>query len=186
MAQFFEWFYSSCPSPSGWRVGSLLLLSLLLSGCEVESKGDAGPLSLPPKEKVRVLARKIEDPANTFHWKWSVIGERNWTEAHVTDTPEVSVVLDKASPLSEPMKRKGCNIWEVDVTAKSAEGGIAWKARIHGSDGTTVEKEGIISGETNPREAVRVLQEKDIVAKLPAQLTLARIGERTVTFRIAR
>ncbi len=199
IVRFNGWFYrpstSDAPIPRkqqplhGFFSYCLLPLTcclLLISGCEVESHGDPGGLSIPPKEQVRVIARKIDDPANTVHWKWSVIGERNWTEARVTDTPELSVVLDKTSPLSDPMKRQGCNIWEVDLTTNRTGEGIAWKARIHGSDGMTAEKEGVISGVQNPNEAVHILQEKDTLTKLPAQLSLARIGEQAVVFRIAR
>jgi hypothetical protein len=140
---------------------------------------------MPPAGSVRIVSRSVPDKPGVLHRKWSLIGERNWSEANATDTV---IRLARPSPLNDPEKKSGCNIWECDliISPKSTDANtLTWTARIHGSDGTT--KEG--NGETtvsNGMDAVRVELDRDAVLRLPADAVLARIGDKTITLSVAR
>jgi hypothetical protein len=169
------------------RTGLSALCVVLLAavGCTREPGGTQGALSVPPSGSVRVLSRTIPPPGGGIHHKWSLIGERNWSEATATGT---ELRLGQPSPLNDPAKKSGCNIWECDLTVTPKSGDpntLVWKTRIHGSDGTTAESggENAVSGGL---DAVRIELGKDSVQRLPASLTLARIGDRTVTLSVTK
>ncbi|GAB4463528.1 MAG: hypothetical protein OHK0029_32340 [Armatimonadaceae bacterium] len=157
---------------------------VLATGCRSASSStsSANRLSIPPRDHVRLLVREVPDPAAEKHWKWSVIGERNWTVAEVdTQNPEQVVVrLKETFPINRTDKKSGCNIWECDLTVK--EGQINY--RIHGIDGTTATADAPVSGEKP--EILRVAQTKDATVRLPAEVTLAEVVGKKVVFQIAK
>jgi hypothetical protein len=173
-------------------VAASLLLAGLVSGCEVEGKADAGRLSVPSQGKARIVATKISDTPEKVHWKWSLIGERNWGGTEVVGKDKAGagnlvLGLTEPSPINNPTKAKGCNVWELDLTAEKADGAVQWKATLHGSDGTTTE-----TASTEPSTAakagdvVRVLQTGDATPGLPAELKVAEINGKPLVFRVAK
>jgi hypothetical protein len=132
------------------------------------------------------VSRKIEQTPDRLHWKWSVIGERNWTEARAADG---QLSLAKTYPLNSTVRRGGCNIWECDLTAERgpAANMIRWTAILHGSVGTTVRDEGTVRDTGGgPVSAVRVELDRDTVERLSADLLLAHVGETAIRLRIER
>lgn len=165
-----------------------------LTGCKKPDEEPAGRLSTPSKGTVRIVATKIEDTPSKVHWKWSVIGERNWGGAKAGNLTEGDVSgplmeLVDPFPINESKRRKGCNVWELDLEASRSTGGKAtWKATLHGSDGTTTEQSGEepLSVEVRVGEVIRVRQTSDAAPTLPATLTVAQIGRKALVFRVAK
>ncbi len=158
------------------------------AGCtRVSGNSDAGgSLGVPPSGQVRVVARRIEQTADRVHWKWSVIGERNW-ETPVAQGPALS--LEGTYALNDAgANRQGCNIYEADLVAtRDAKGGPArWKLTLHGSDGDTATSEGELPSGAAARNAVKITQDADALLSLPADVPLATVDGKPVTLRIPR
>lgn len=173
----------------------LLLIALLagMTGCRLKSGPTAeGPLSIPPQSHVRIVSRRITQTPEKLHWKWSLIGERNWTEARASET---EMALSKTYALNDPLTSGGCNIWECDLiaertTGKGAKPSLRWRTILHGSDGTTREGKGTLPIGGNEAgvslsAAVRILVDKDALQRLPAETVLARVADREVTLRVS-
>ena len=154
------------------------------AGCRPPRPEGVGPLALPPDGSAAIVSRAIKETTDTVHWKWSLIGERNWRKA---DAQGPILSLADVYPLNSVSERGGCNIWEADVTVEKVGSAAHWQARLHGSVGTTVTSEGTadLKG-ASLRDAVRITQDKDVSPNLPADLTLARIGETEVRLRVAK
>jgi hypothetical protein len=122
-----------------WRCSILLLIftfastALLATGCR-RAPRKQGSLSIPTEGNVRIVSTKVEQTPNRLHWKWSVIGERNWREAKVSG---LAASLNKTYSLNDATERGGCNIWETDFTVADGR----WTLILHGSDGTTAKDE---------------------------------------------
>jgi hypothetical protein len=166
-------------------------LSLLLVGCRTMPNATSnGALSIPSEGKVRVISRKIVQGPDKLHWKWSLIGERNWTTAEATET---SIGLSKTYPLNDTAHTGGCNIWECDLTAeritdsKTGQTVIRWTNVLHGSDGTTRTGTGTLSADQtgDADKIVRIQIDQDTLLKLPAETTLARVGDKDITLHVA-
>ena len=154
------------------------LVAVLAVGCRKAPRRD-GLLSIPTDGNVRIVSREVENAAGRLHWKWSIIGERNWRKANVTGT---AAALTGTYPLNDTTERGGCNIWEGDLDVTDGR----WTFTLHGSDGTTAKDGGTLAAGADPAQAVRIQQEDDKLTSLPAELTLANIDGKPLTFRIER
>jgi hypothetical protein len=170
---------------STWRSGICLFLLLFLPmvllsvGCR-KAPRKQGALSIPTNGNVRIVSREIENTASRRHWKWSVIGERNWRKAEVSGT---AASLTSTYPLNDTTERGGCNIWETDLTVADGR----WTLVLHGSDGTTAQAEGMLSVKgSDLSQTVEIRQEDDRLISLPADLALATVDGKPVTLRIER
>lgn len=171
---------------------SLLLLSTLVvivlpfcSGCtRDENTGHNGPLSIPTEGNVRVISTKVSQTANELHWKWSLIGERNWVVPAASDT---ALSLAQTYAVNGTERHDGTNIWEVDLTAQKTDKELRWSWRIHGVNGTTRDATGTAPlPPASSDTAVQIELDRDSVERLPADVTLARIAGKPVNLRIAR
>ncbi|MES2459514.1 MAG: hypothetical protein V4671_02965, partial [Armatimonadota bacterium] len=96
---------------ANWRTGIFLLVFvfvptvLLATGCR-KAPRKQGSLSIPTEGNVRIVSREVENTASRRHWKWSVIGERNWRTADVSGT---TASLTSTYPLNDATERGGCN-----------------------------------------------------------------------------
>jgi hypothetical protein len=152
---------------------------LLTTGCR-KAPRKQGSLSIPTEGNVRIVSREIENTSGRRHWKWSVIGERNWRKAEVAG---MAASLSGTYPLNDTTERGGCNIWEMDLTAADGQ----WTLVLHGSDGTTAKAEGeLAAGSTDLSQAVEIRQDDDRLISLPADLTLAAVEGKPVTLHIER
>lgn len=168
-----------------WRCSILLLIftfastALLATGCR-RAPRKQGSLSIPTEGNVRIVSTKVEQTPNRLHWKWSVIGERNWREAKVSG---LAASLNKTYSLNDATERGGCNIWETDFTVADGR----WTLILHGSDGTTAKDEGMLAeGGADVSKAVEINQQEDRLTSLPADLTLATVDGKPLTLHIER
>ena len=192
------------------QVSAFLTVSAFsIGGCGREVQGDSqrggegGALSMPADGFVRILSRQIEDrpgatpaftlpsdaqktdkPSPVLHYKWSLIGERNWQNPKADKT---GFTLGDVYPLNSTTRRGGCNVWECDLAAQSFVPGnqqksttaIAWKLTIHGSNGQTATADGIAYQNTTQtvEDAVHVSQTRDEPVRLPVDLVLATVTD---------
>ncbi len=161
----------------------------MATGCkpDVGARGE-GALAIPPSGSARVVAVKVEESAARVHWKWSVIGERNWKQATAEGKNRVvRMTLAQTYALNSVSERGGCNIWECDLLVTRAAkptDPATYVVTLHGSDGATVTTQGTVasSGDKLP---VDIAQSVNTVPRLPADVALATIGDIPVTLRIA-
>jgi|GEM_PF-1107128 len=164
--------------------------ALLLGGCRGrDAEGGGRSLGIPAPRKVRVIARRVAQTPDVVHWKWSLIGERNWRKP---EAQEMGLSLSDTYPLNSTSERGGCNIWEVDVTVRrdggAASAPVRWEAVLHGSNGDTARSGGTLdAGKSSGSLAntLHIRQDRDAVVRLPANLTLATLDGRPVTLRVA-
>ena len=157
---------------------------LLSSGCRPSEATGNGPLSVPAEGSVRVLSTKVEQTADRLHWKWTIIGERNWATPSAQNT---QLALSQTYPANKGERRDGTNIWEADLWAERKGGTLVWRTRLHGINGETCEAKGETPlGNNNGSESVQIEHDRPTVERLPATVTLARIGDQTVTWQIAK
>lgn len=164
---------------------ALISLSLFVTGCNRAAPKGSGPLQLPADGYVNLISRPVKQNAETFHWKWSVLAERNWRKA---DAQGGNLSLKDVYPLNDVNERGGCNVWEVDLTVNAPVGTPAtWEARLHGSVGTTVIGKGTadLKGAALA-SAVQILENRDTSLRLPVNVALARIGETEIRLTLAK
>jgi hypothetical protein len=169
-------------------------VAIVTTGCHSQPP-PAHELDIPPIGSVRIIARQIEQTDRRMHWKWSLIGERNWSRAATTGT---DLTLANTYPINDPETRGGCNIWECDLVVERAEApggaasgaggaGLEWSATLHGSDGVTAKSGGPLPGDPHALDdAVSIRQSDDTDARLPADVTLATVGGHPVVLHIAK
>ena len=179
---------------------SACIISSFIGGCGRETqgttvRGEQSTLSIPPKDFVRLVSRQIQDTPivgetgdktqsapEMLHYKWSVIGERNWQNPKAD---KGGFVLGDVYPLNDTRKRGGCNIWECDLSAQATGNAVAWHLIVHGSNGQTAIADGTTPG-VDIKTALRVVQTRDEAVALPADVLLAKIGEQEVRLKVAQ
>lgn len=151
---------------------SLSLLTLLPSGCSKPTRKGDEPLASPAEGYVRLIPVKVKETPDTVHYQWSLLGERNWT------TPSVSggkASLTGVYKLNDATRYGGCPTWLCDVTFTKQGTDWKWELRLHGSNGKTATETGTASG------TPEILAPTNTDPRLPADVPLARIGEKTLT-----
>lgn len=154
-------------------------LCLCLLGCRpLPERGPKGRLARPEPGFARIVVTRLEETAERTRWKWSVIGDRNWSVARASGT---EIALEKTYPLNDPRQRGGCFTWECDLTIEGSGAGRRWSVRLHGSNGATATGAGRAPGETPPR----ILLESDAALRLPTTRPLAAVGGQEITLKLA-
>ena len=170
-------------SPTGAALSLAVLSFALLAGCRKASKEHV--LDMPSAGTVKVLSRQIERSDRRLHWKWSLLGERNWTTPTAAKT---DFRLADTYPLNDPTHRGGCNVWECDLIAETGTNGVTWTATLHGSDGATVRSGATLplkSG-VNLEDVVSIRLDRDDIPSLPADISLASLGDQKLTLHVAK
>ena len=116
-----------------------LLLPVILGisvGCTPRRSTEEVRSAMPSQGKIRVLFTRVKEQADFTHYKWSFVGDRNWSNATCT---AASFTVDKSSKLNSPDSRGGCFTWEIDVQSRKSAGSDSWtsKGEIRGSNGKT-------------------------------------------------
>lgn len=75
----------------------------------------------PPVGMVRIVPQKVQADGKTVHWKWTIVGDRNW--AGTRQAGEV-IELTDAYPLDATDRVGGTNAYECElvITADSGDG----------------------------------------------------------------
>ena len=105
-------------------------------GCTSRKGPGEARSAMPSDGKVRVLFTRVKETTDFTHYKWSFVGDRNWSEPVCNGA---SFTVSNSSKLNSPTSRGGCFTWEVDIQSKFAASTGAWtsKGEIRGSNGKT-------------------------------------------------
>jgi hypothetical protein len=120
-------------------VGGLAALWLFMAGAEervvvVQTEAVAGPgvtrtydkpvPAAPPADMVRVVAEKVRADATTVHWKWTIVGDRVWSQMEGSTE---AVELKDPSPLDNPRRIGSTNAFECELilTTTLGDGGMS-------------------------------------------------------------
>jgi hypothetical protein len=151
----------------------------------------------PPPGQVRIVAEKVQEDATISHWKWTIVGDRNWNG---TSGSTEGVELKDSYPLNDPSRGGGTNAFQCEVvisSVKSADGKIslAYRYSLNNigtrDEGPTVSSaigEGGISGDstlgvdvkpTDVRQAAKALVRDEQVLPLPLDQPLVELHSET-------
>jgi hypothetical protein len=140
-------------------------------------------LGLPAEGRVRVITGKSVQTKDEQTAHWSVLGERNWTGFAIENT---KISLSSPSPLNEATRASNTNIWEIDLKVKpsTSKDKILYEAiiSVHGINGVNQVIQRPIQKMSDV--SIQTLTDQDL--PLPASLSLARIGDETLTLNIAK
>jgi hypothetical protein len=156
---------------------SLLLTSLCLilcfaSGCQPQRPTGSTRMSVPPEGSVKLLVTKVAETQTSWHFKWTIFGDRNWKKAAIDQN---AIALSDVYKLNDTKNTGGCNTWEVDIDAQKVTSGWLVKETVHGSNGETATRTQTLS------EAPQATQTTDSEPRLPLSLTIARLGTESRT-----
>jgi hypothetical protein len=79
---------------------------------KITRKYDKPVPDLPPAGKIHIVAEKIKHAAETLHYKWTIVGDRNWTG---TSTTMDAVELNGAYALDSDVIGGGTNAYEYEL-----------------------------------------------------------------------
>jgi len=163
----------------------------VLAGCKSPDAGarGEGALAVPPSGSIRLVSTGLEQSAARAHWKWTIIGDRNWREATAESGERAATMaLVQTYPLNSVTDRGGCNTWECDLlvtrTSEKADS-AAYVVTLHGSNGFTATAKGTIVTESGGDLPIEIAQKSDTLARMPADVALATVGKTPITLRIA-
>lgn len=105
-------------------------------GCTARKNPGEARGAMPSDGKVRVLFTRVKETSDITHYKWSFVGDRNWSEPVCSGA---TFTVSNSSKLNSPTSRGGCFTWEVDIQSKRAPSTDAWTStgEIRGSNGKT-------------------------------------------------
>jgi hypothetical protein len=163
-----------------------LISIVLLSGC----RGGGSPAKMagmPPPGNVHIVVKQLQEDANVFQWQWTVIGDRNWTEASINGS---SIVIGSSYPFNSKSKTGGTQVWEITVTLQkkpgAAQGTVDRLITVRGSNGATANSNGFITLTGGSlKENARVLQPTEKTLRLPVNLPLVSIGRQDISLRVS-
>lgn len=133
---------------------------------------------MPIEGKVRVLYTTVKETESLVHYKWSFIGDRNWSEP---TCKEATFEVKSASKLNSVSVRGGCFTWEVDVQSQRGSGQTSWTSsgEIRGSNGKTA-KLSIPTG-----KCMATFTRDDMLA-VGDVISLGTIGENPLSIKFAK
>jgi hypothetical protein len=157
-----------------------IMLPLIMGvslGCTARKNPGEARGAMPSDGKVRVLFTRVKETSDLTHYKWSFVGDRNWSEPVCSGA---TFTVSNSSKLNSPTSRGGCFTWEVDIQSKRAPSTDAWTStgEIRGSNGKTA-KLSIPDG-----KCVATFTRDDMLAVGDA-ISLGKIGQAplSVTFK---
>lgn len=163
----------------------LLLPFLLLTGCYGRVAGSS-LVSIPPSGQVRIVPKRIVEDANTLDWEWTIIGDRNWRR--VTQKND-HWTLDSSYPLNSTTETGGTHIYVFSLVIKKTRGtnttAITTSVLLRGSNAGslyTTDKQGPAAGDRDLNTSV--LLKEGTTRDLPATVTLAKVGNRSIDLTI--
>lgn len=157
------------------RTAVLLILAGAF-GCVSRPTAPQGRYGLPADGRVRLVATRLKESDNELHWKWSLLGSRNWERAEVAGT---EAKLLGGYPLNATDRNGGSHVWEMDLTARRTKSEWSWTLTVHGSNGETARHSGTA-------QSIRIQGTSDTETGLPADLSLAQIDRSPVRWVIPR
>lgn len=151
----------------------------------------------PSAGQVRIVPQRIQEDEKLVHWRWTIVGDRNWTLMQQENT---DISLGGSYPLDATDRSGGTNAYEVDLKITAEESpdgrttlnysqsissiGVKLSGTIHG----TVDSGGGTSGagtlhqelrKIGANSAARSLLSDDQTVPLPVDQALIQIEAET-------
>jgi hypothetical protein len=140
-------------------------------------------LSIPPAGYARILARKVADKLERVEWQWTLVGDRNWTEARSNDD---GFVLGGPYPFNSRSTLGGTHVWTVSLAVwrrTRATDQIQIDSSLHGSNAVTVSQTRTLAA-TTISSMVSVTQSGDSLVRVGSKVKLADIGGKTLSLEL--
>jgi len=153
---------------------------------------DKSVRSLPPAGMVRVSGQKIQEDANTFHWKWTIIGDRQWRNSKGdrrllgSKGGMFSVILTNSYLLNDTDQIAGTNGYTYEVTITSSASGkgktdldYAYSLQNINSKGVIIKSSGGLERNVKriaANRAVQVLLSEEKTLSLPLDIPVLEIA----------
>jgi len=158
-----------------------ILLPIIMGvslGCTARKAPGEARGAMPSDGKVRVLFTRVKETSEITHYKWSFIGDRNWSEPVCSGA---RFTLSNSSKLNSVASRGGCFTWEVDVHSKRTNTTGEWTSsgEIRGSNGKTA-KLSIPTG-----KCLATFTRDDMLA-VGDVISLGTIGENPLSVKFAK
>lgn len=133
---------------------------------------------MPSEGKVRVLFTRVKETTDFTHYKWSFVGDRNWSEPACNGA---TFTVSNSSKLNSPTSRGGCFAWEVDIQSKRGPSSATWTSsgEIRGSNGKTA-KLSTLSG-----NCVATFTQDDMVI-VGDSISLGKVGQSPLSIKFSR
>ena len=155
-----------------------ICLGPVLSGCRPAAPVRAGSI-MPPSGSVRIIPKKVSEGPKKVQWMWTVLGDRNWSATSVVDD---SATLSGSFPLNSLTRTGGTNVWELWITATTAEANVAStvniEIKLRGSNGAGVTNTKSID-KWKLKDALLPLVVNTETVRLPAEIRVAEVGGKT-------
>ena len=153
-----------------------LLIPILVSltvGCTQRPSQKESRSAMPSDGNIRVLFTRVKEQSDLVHYKWSFVGDRNWSDPSCDRS---SFRVEKSSKLNATSSRGACFTWEIDIQSRRTTAAGPWtsKGEIRGSNGRTA-KLSISDGKC---EASQTTDEQVAVG---SDITLGKIGQAPLT-----
>ena len=153
------------------RVIALLLPVILgLSvGCTPRRSPGESRSAMPTSGKLRILFTRVKEQSDFTHYKWSFVGDRNWSDPLCNGA---TFKVEKSSKLNAPSSRGGCFTWEIDVQSRRTPSSNVWtsKGEIRGSNGKTAQL-GVTDGKCD------VSRSSDDMVSVGSNIALGKLGQ---------
>jgi len=150
----------------------------LVSGCGTRSAVSSGPAPAAPPGYVKISPQKISETPTDIHWKWSIVGDRNWSDL----SGGLDSTISKSYPLTGSTQAGGSNVVVYDLDITAAKNGnqvvFSYWARLSSASGTTSSTSSPLPGETQETDLRRVavaLVTSEIQKPIPGKISLLRL-----------
>jgi hypothetical protein len=149
------------------------VLLCLTVGCTPRQGKQESRSAMPSDGKIRVLFTRVEEQSDVTHYKWSFVGDRNWSDPSC-DASSFSIA--KSSKLNATNSRGACFTWEIDIKSQRTTPAGTWKSKgeVRGSNGRTAK----LSSSDGKCEATRTTDE---LIGVGSTITLGKIGQAPLT-----
>ncbi len=153
-----------------------LLLPILVTltvGCTQRQSQKESRSAMPSDGNIRVLFTRVKEQSNLVHYKWSFVGDRNWSDPSCDRS---SFRVEKSSKLNATSSRGACFTWEIDIQSQRETTAAPWtsKGEIRGSNGRTAK----LSTSDGKCEASQTTDDQVAVG---SNITLGKIGQSPIT-----
>ena len=128
---------------------------------------------MPSDGNIRILFTRVKEQSDLVHYKWSFVGDRNWSDPSCDSS---SFRVEKSSKLNATSSRGACFTWEIDIQSRRMTAAGQWtsKGEIRGSNGRTAK----LSMSDGKCEASWT---KDEQVAVGTDITLGKLGQSPLT-----
>ena len=159
-----------------------LLCGLLIAGCGTRTAAYSAPTPVAPPGFVKISPQKISETATEVHWRWSIVGDRYWTNYTGGLDPvkhELIATISKSYPLTGSTQSGGSNLvfFDLDITSTKSGNQVLFRFSIvlSNGSGTKLSQSGSLPGETNETDLRKVavaLVTTEIQKPVPSRIPL--------------